>query len=436
MTRKTQTKNTILLQPDRSSALIHMGLSFRVGAIYDPPSKAGLASITTSMLLRGTKKKSYQRFHEKLDELGSKLYLDVNKESIDILGITLSQNLDAFLALFREAILEPAFLPKELKKVLQQRKSMLQDELDTDGDIAARRFQEYFLHGHPYGRSTSGSLESLEQITAADVRTFYKKCSSRIAIFAATGDFERKQMHAIGTKLLNDLPSLAVDSIQVPTPDWNKGVQTLFLEKPGCTQSQIYMGTPGIAYSSPHYHATTIASHIFGGGCFQARLMKEIREKRGWSYGAYAYFRSARKPLYYAMHTTPSNENTSGAVQLMLKLYNDFVRKGVTKEEFLFAKKSIYNQSAFIQDTLQKKLSNSVAENILELPKGFYANYQKNISMMTHKKVQAAIQAQWRNKSLFIMVLGSGALWKADLEKIKAMGRVSSHTYDASPSLL
>lgn len=426
-------KYKILLQPN-SSALIYVNVSFKIGSIYDPSKKNGLASLTLSMLLRGTKKHSYKKFHEKLDTLGAEIGLGKNMESLSIYAVTLSNHLDIFLSLLKEMLSQPAFIPEELKKIKRQYKSAMQDELGDDREIAERRFQEYFLQNHPYGKITSGNPESLDNITIKDVRSFYKTYfSSQVAVFSATGNFKRREMEQKARSLLQALPSKPVQTIHAPPTSIDNGGCALILEKPNCTQSQVYIGAKGLGRTNPDYLAATIANQIFGGSSLGAQLMKEIREKRGWSYGAYGYFRSAKNPLYYNMHTTPSNENTIGAIELMLKLYEKFAKKGITKSEFQFAKKSLYNNSAFLQDTLRKRLNNKVSEEILELPKGFYDSYRKKLSAVTYIKVQSAIKRHWDPKNLFILVLGSSTLWRGKLKKIKRIKKITALPYSEYP---
>jgi zinc protease len=431
---KTSKGSKFILLPDPSSQLVFIDIAFQAGSILDPLEKSGLSSMALSMLLRGTKKKSSQEFHQKLDELGADLYLGKYMESTRIVGEVLAENLAEFFGLIEEMLSEPAYSPEEFEKLRQQTLSALQDELGSDGHIADRRFQEYILAGHPYGRITSGSLESIKKLKVEDAKNFYRENLGRSnVLFAATGNFKKAEMEKHVRALMAALPGEGIGAKIVDVPQLEKGRELILVNKPDRTQSQIYIGTRGIPYSHPDYHGLMVANHVFGGGSFSAWLMKEVREKRGWSYGAYGGYRMARSPLYYSMHTTPSNKDTVGATKLMIQLFERFVKKGISKAEFDFAKKSLINQSAFQQDTPKKRLNNIVNEKLLGLPRGFYDHFQKNLRKTSYKKAIKSIRNQFNPSDLFILVLGSTEFWGEGLRKIPGIQRVREVSYDAQP---
>lgn len=398
----------LILLPEKKGPLVHLELAVTHGSLRDPPGKEGVASLMLSMLLRGTAKKTSQQFHRALDNLGAEIHLGKYKESQRIYGVCLSDKLPAFLDLLEEMLTEPRFDPAEFQKVRDQVRSSLLDELGSDDDIADRRFQEYMLWGNAYGRMTSGSIESLERITVDDLRAFHR-AYFRAADFVvgASGGFEKEKL-AKGLKaLLAKLPGGSAGRLTVKPPEFSPGKRLLFLEKPGRTQAQLYIGSPGISFTDKDYFAMLIANHVFGGSSFSARLMKEVREKRGWSYGCYSWYRSGRQPLYFGMHAVPSNKDALPALRLMISLFEEYGRDGISKEEFEFAKKSLVSQSAFLQDSLRKRLDNKVTEAVLGLEKGFYDRYQKKLEKLTYKQVQAAIRRHVDSSRMFAVVLGS-----------------------------
>lgn len=427
-------KPTMILMPDASSRLVFFDLSFQTGAIADPAGASGTASLAMSMLLRGTKKKSAKQFHEELDRLGAELYLGKNMESLRIMGETLVDNVGPFFDLVEEMIREPAFSREEFDKLKAQSLSLLQDELGSDGDIAERRFQEYCLSDHPYGRITSGSLASLSALKVEDLEHFYRTHLHRgIAVFAATGGLAKKEFEKIGGRLLGALPETGADAARVEAPEFGAGRRLLMLNKPERTQSQIYVGSPGISQHDPDYIPLAVAMHVFGGGSFSAWLMKEIREKRGWSYGAYGGFRAGRNPLYFSMHTTPSNKDTGPALQLMVELFEKLGKKGISKAEFDFAKRSLVNQSAFLQDTLKKRLNNKVNEFLLGLPSGFYDKYRDKLKRVTHAQTQKALKKHIDPSRLFMLVLGTVGEWKSDVQKVPKIRESRELAFDLEP---
>jgi zinc protease len=429
--KRAQSSPKFIFMPEKKGPLVNLDFALINGSLRDPELKEGVASLTLSMLLRGTKKRDAQEFHRALDNIGAEIHLGKYKESLRIYGVCLADKLPAFLDLIEELLVEPAFPEQEFVKIREQVRSSLLDELGSDDEIGDRRFQEYMLFGNLYGRMTAGSLESLEQISLKDLSAFHRDYfRSGDFVVGASGGFDRKMLEKRLKAIFARLPSGSAGRFDCPAPVFPAGKALLLLDKPERTQAQIYVGSTGLTFSDKDYFPMLIANHVFGGGSFSARLMKEVREKRGWSYGAYSWYRSGRKPLYFAMHCVPSNKDAIPALQLMVKLFSDYSRKGITKEEFAFAKKSLVAQSAFLQDTNRKRLDNKVTEAVMGLPKGFYDEYRKKLAKLTYGQVQAAIRRKVDSGRIFALVLGSVDQLATDPANLKGFSRVWRRKFD------
>lgn len=417
---KPKLKPKLILLPEKGAPLVYLDFAIMNGSLRDPEGKDGTASLTMSMLLRGTSKKSQEAFHLALDKLGAEIYMGKFKESLRVYGVVLADKLEPFLELWEEMLSSPAFAEEEFEKIRKQFRSALMDELSSDDDIADRRFQEYLLWGSSYGRMTSGSLQSLDRITTNDLREFHQTYfRSGDFVVGASGGFDKAFLQKRIIEILEKLPAGSAGVLETKAPEIKAGKRFLFIDKPERTQSQIMIGSRGVNYADKDYFAMLIANHVFGGGSFSARLMKEVREKRGWSYGAYSFYRSGKKPLYFAMQTVPSNKDTIPAVNLMLELFAEFAKKGLTKEEFIFAKKSLVNQSSFLQDTLRKRLDNKVTEAVLGLPPGFYDKYRSRLNKLTYADVQKAIKKNVDPSRIFTLVLGTKEHLQSEFANLK-----------------
>jgi zinc protease len=427
-------KSEIILIPEKGAPLVHVDIALRHGSLRDVEGKDGAVSLAMSMLLRGTSRKTSQEFHSALDRLGAEIQIGRYKESTRIYGVVLAEKLSPFLDLLEEMLLEPRFEQAEFLKVKSIFKSSLMDELSSDDEIAERRFQEYCLWGSPYGKLTSGSLESIDSISIEDAKKFHQDCfRSSDFVIGATGGFDSKLLRSRFQKFLKKLPSGSADAFSVTAPKIPAKKNLLLLHKPEGTQCQVLVGATGISFKDKDYLAMVLANHVFGGGSFSARLMKEVREKRGWSYGAYSWYKAGKFPLYFAMQATPSNKDAIPALDLMVKLYKQFAQKGITKQEFEFAKKSLLNQGAFLQDTIRKRLDNKVSETLLDLPAGYYDSYRKRLQRLSYGQVQLAIRRKVNTQNLFAMVLGDEKQLAKALAGVKGF-RIWVRPYDSAPT--
>lgn len=428
-------KKTMIFMPERNAPLVHLEFALLNGSLRDPDGKEGVASLTMSMLLRGTKERKAQDFHLALDSLGGEIHLGKYKESMRIYGVVLADKLPQFLDLMEEMITAPAFDADEFRKVKDQLRSSFKDELGSDDDIADRRFQEYLLWGSTYGKMTSGSLETLDKIEISDLKKFHAEYfRQKDFVIGASGGFNRKFLEARVRKILAKLPKGGVGRIEAKAPVQKPGKTLLLLDKPGRSQAQILVGSPGVSFENKDYFAMLIANHVFGGSSFSARLMKEVRERRGWSYGAYSWYRSGRKPLYFAMQSVPSNKDAFPALNLMIELFTDYAKKGITKAEFEFAKKSLVNQSAFLQDTVRKRLDNKVTEAVMGLPTGFYDRYRKKLQSLTYPQVQRAIKKNVDASRIFALVLVSVDAVQSEVAGLTGFSKIWKRSFDESPT--
>lgn len=432
--KRADTPVKLTFMPEKGAPIVHLELALINGSLRDPQGKDGVASLTLSMLLRGTRRRPAKEFHRALDGLGAEISLGKYKESMRIYGTVLADKLPEFMDLLDEALTEPAFDEAEFKKLKEQLHSSFKDELGSDDDIADRRFQEQLLWGNPYGRMTAGSLETLPNLQLEDLRAFHQAYFRRgDFVLGASGSFDQKFLERRLKEILAKLPEGSAGRLEAPAPSFKAARTLLLLDKPGRTQGQIIVGAPGVCFDDKDYFAMLIANHVFGGGSFSARLMKEVREKRGWSYGAYSFYRSGRKPLYFAMQSTPSNKDTIPALNLMVELLEDYAKNGITKAEFDFAKKSLVNQSAFLQDTVRKRLDNKITEEVLKLPKGFYDKYRDRLMGLTHAQVQSAIKRKVDPTRLFAVILGDADALKADVATLKGYNTIWKRKFDEAP---
>ena len=137
----------------------------------------------------------------------------------------------------------------------------------------------------------------------------------------------------------------------MPVPKAVQQEKLLIVDKPGRTQTQITGGQIGVQMTDPSFFPLYLGNHAFGGGSFSARLMTEIRVKRGWSYGAYSYFKHSREPRSWQFYLFPAAKDTPAALELTLHLVKDVQEHGIKADEFDFAQQSLVNSAGFMYNT-------------------------------------------------------------------------------------
>ena len=196
-------------------------------------------------------------------------------------------------------------------------------------------------------------------------------------------------------------------SAKVPPPENGAERRLLIVDKPDRTQTQIYLGQVGVRMTDSSFFPLYLGNYAFGGNTFSARLMVEIRVKRGWSYGATSAFRFGTQPRSWSAHLFPASKDAPNALTETLKLVDDLRINGITQDEFAFAQRSLVNSSGFMYNTPQKRVENKLLERTLNLPDGFMISYGPELSKLTLSQVNSALKDFIQPGKVAIEVLGT-----------------------------
>jgi zinc protease len=172
------------------------------------------------------------------------------------------------------------------------------------------------------------------------------------------------------------------------------------------TLTQILIGGLGTHPSDPDHVALSVGNTIFG-GTFTARLMNEVRSKRGWSYGAYSSLPYDRRRQSFSMWVFPKATDAAACIELELQLLEKWRNKGVTKKELSWAKRFLIRSHAFTVDTPSKRVGLQLDSELYQLPEGYYDNYLEHVRSVTLEQVNAAIQTRISADDLLVTVVGT-----------------------------
>ncbi|MBI3555711.1 MAG: insulinase family protein [Deltaproteobacteria bacterium] len=290
-------------EEDFSLPVAYINIVVDAGATNDPDSKLGLANVASRMLLRGTQKHAKLEFNELLNRLGGEFDLDVRDEGTVFAGAVLSENMEKFLTLVDEALSKPKFTAQELAKLKKETEGEILERKGNDKALLQYNHYRYLYGAHPYGHPLIGTQKGVRSINYKDILNYYAQhFSGRTMRLFGTGAVKKEVVQKWFTALTEKLNALhpeakPVESLAVPAIA--SGRRTLLVDKPASTQAQVLMGGTGMRPEMPGFYAITLGNQPFGGHSFQARMMREIRVKRGWTYGASNAFRFGRQPKHY-----------------------------------------------------------------------------------------------------------------------------------------
>jgi len=387
--------------------LVALTISFKVGGTSDPEGKDGLLRLMLRLMRRGTKRLSASEVDDLVDRLGAEVAVEVAPTSCTLHAQVVSRNLDPFVALLAELLTSPAFDEVELERLRRESEAELQEARDSDRGLANLWFRRTVFAGDPYARSASGRLSTLPGLTAADVHEAYARVVRRgHVVVGISGDISAERALAVHHTLLAGIPEGASPPPVLGEPVGPRGRSLVFVDKPERTQTQILVGRLGTSPRDADHVALSLANTAFG-GTFTARLMQEIRAKRGWSYGASARLSIDQRRHAFSIWTFPAAEQAAECLALELELWQKLYDAGITKKEHRFFKNYLDRSYAFEIDTAQKRLTQSVDLDLLDLPADYYSGYLSHLAAVTKEQADEAVRTRLDPAHAVIVVVGT-----------------------------
>ncbi len=407
----------IEFERDSNLPIVDINVAIKTGAVSDPKGQSGVTNFMGEMLLRGTKSRTKEQIDLELDQMGAHLDVEVRAESTIFRGSVLSSQLDRYLRLLTDVLTQPSFPETEIAKLKKEIISGILDELGRDQSLASRRFTRFLFEGHPYGNPILGRVKDIEALTQAQLAAQYDKLvREKQLLVVGTGDSSEKQISQWAEQLALSRPGGEKAKV-VDAPKQSDKRRLLIVDKPDRTQVQMIAGQIGVLMTDPNYFPLYVGNYVFGGGSFSSILMKEIRVKRGWSYGAGSNFRHGLRPRSWQFSLFPKSGDAPPALAESLRLVEALKKDGITQPDFDFATQSLINSAGFSFNTPKKRVENILLERCLNLPDGFMRSYAERIGKVSLSDVNTSLAQFLKPGQLSILVLGTAKDLKAPLAK-------------------
>ena len=309
----------VIVTPMAGRELIAASLAVRAGAADEPAAIAGATVLAARGLTEGTEVRDAIALTEAFERLGASMHAEAGWDAISAGLDVPASRLEPALELLAEVIRRPSFPLSEVERLRDER---LNDLIQAKAD-PRRRADEAFVSSiyapsSPYRRPAGGTAETVSRLTSADLRAIHASAyGPAAAALVVAGDVDPDAVLAIASRLFGDWTG---GSGTVTAPDSTSAVDNRFVRvvhRPGAVQSEIRIGHPGIARRHPDYHAVSVMSMILG-GLFNSRLMSNLREAKGYTYGAYAGFDLRRGAGPFSARAAVNTEVTVPSIREFL----------------------------------------------------------------------------------------------------------------------
>src|SRR3982750_1273244 len=376
------------------------------GGTADPTSKTGVANLTASMLREGTTTRKSLDIADQTSFLGVSLSPQASWESSTLSLHTPTAQLDSALALFADVALHPSFPASEFERIKKTRLTELLQLRDQGPAIANIAFPA-ILYGsaHPYGIPAIGTEASVQSLTPADLQSYYQaNFRPNNSTLIIVGDVNPAQIEQKINNLFGSWQSGTVPTLNYGEAPKASATTIYLIDKPGAAQSSFRIGAVGVPRSTKDYFALTVMNTILGGS-FTSRLNQNLRENRGYTYGAGSRFdmRRAAGP-FLASAEIVTAKSDSALIEFMKELNG--IRQTVPVSELSRAKRYLQLQLPGNFETTQEIAAGLVPLALYNLPLDYYNNYVQNIENVTQADVARVAQEYINPGSLAVVIVG------------------------------
>lgn len=385
--------------------MFDLRLTFAAGSSQDG-GVPGLATLTNAMLNEGVPGKDVGAIAAGFEGLGAEFgngaYRDMAVASLR--SLSAREQREPALALFAEVLGKPTFPADSLARIKNQLLAGFEFQKQNPGKLASLELFERLYGQHPYAHPSDGTAQSIPAITRQQLQAFHARAyAAGNAVIALVGDLSRSEAEAIANQVSAALPqgpALAkIAQPQAPKPGASH------IEYPS-NQTHLMIAQLGIDRRDPDYAALYLGNQIFGGGGFGTRLMSEVREKRGLTYGVYSGFSAmqARGPFMINLQTRA--ELSQGTLALVKQLLADYLRDGPTQQELDNAKRELAGSFPLSTASNAAIVGQLASMGFYDLPLSYLDDFMRDVQNLSTEQVKAAMAKHLDPEALVVVTAG------------------------------
>ncbi len=381
-------------------------LLVRRGSADDPPGKEGLSAITADMLDEGTGTLSSIEIHEKLAHIGAQLDSDIGPDATLFTVTVLSRFLPPAVSLLADMVVRPSLREEDFARVRQLRLHRLMQLKDMPGAVADRAFMRLLYGQQPYGHTPLGNEASLTALTVDDVRAFHAaNVRPGDATLVVTGDCVHAEVEALAASFFDGWTAgtgtpLPVAGKPTTPPRLN------IIPRPGAPQSELRIGHVGVARNTPDYHALVAANMVLGGQ-FVSRINLNLREDKGFTYGARTSFDFRRLPGPFSLQVSVQTAATVEAIrESMLEIAAIRDARPVSVDELSLGVAALTRGYARNFETAEQLARAATQLALYDLPDTYFDEFVSRVEAVTVDDVTRVAQRHLSPDRLTTLIVG------------------------------
>jgi zinc protease len=404
----------VVVVPQTALPIVDGRILVRAGSVYEPAGKAGLAQLTGNLLDQGIPGMTASQITARMERLGAQFSTSAGYATAFVDVTALKGVFAEAMALGARTVMQPAFPESEFTRIRTQMLAQAVQRQSTVEGLSAEAFaRAVFAAGSPYARVPGGSKVTLETLTLDDVKDWHRRAYSPAnTTLLLVGDLTVAEARRIAQQALGSWSAPAVQLPAVSNPVQPvQGTRVILVDRPGSVQSGVWVGQAGMGYGDPAYFPMLALSNVLGGG-FKARVNMNLRERHGWTYGAFTSFQPRAEVGTFAITSSIRTNATDSAVAEAVREYRRIASEPVPAEELQSSAANIVGSFPNTVQTVQGLTGRMETLLTYGLPLSFWSTYRERVAGVTPAELAQVGQQKLSANALTIVIAG-------DLSKIE-----------------
>jgi zinc protease len=399
---------TLVVVEDKRLPLVSYRLAFRTGDAHDPPELPGLTDMMAGLLTEGTTSRTSRQIAEEVESMGATLHAGAGSDFTTLSASALSVFGDKILELMADVTLRPSFPENEVELTRQNTKESLKQQRAQPSFLANEMVSRVMFGDHPYSR-IAPTPESIDATTRERLVAFNRAVFvPNNAVFLIVGDVERTQVEKNVTALFGDWPRREAVRDHFPEPPDRTSRTAYVIDRPGSAQSNIVIANKGVKRTKPEYFPLLLM-HTVLGATASSRLFMNLREEKGYTYGAYSNLDTRRTAGTIRATAEVRTPVTGDSLKEFFYELERIGNEPVTEKEISDAKSYLTGVFPIRLETQEGLIDQLVQIKMLGLPDDYLQVYREQVQAVTREEIQSVAQKYVRPDGAAIVIVGDGA---------------------------
>jgi zinc protease len=402
--------------------LVSFMLLLRSGSATDPAGQEGLAALTADMLDEGSGDRSAIEMHEAIARIGAQFDTDIGSDAAMVAITSLAKFADRSLRVLGDIVARPALREADFFRVRQLRLHRLTQLRDVPPAVADRNFIRLLYGPHPYGHTPIGTEQAVATLTIDDVRRFHAEAMRpRAATLLAVGACDHAEVERIAAEAFDGWNAAGGAVGEEPPPvaaAIAHPARLIVVPRPGAPQSELRIGHVAVARNTPDYHALVAANMVLGGQ-FVSRVNLNLREDKGFTYGARTAFDFRRMPGPFSLQVSVQTAATARAIaESIAEIGAIRGPRPATAEELVLGVAALTHGYARNFETAEQIARAATQIALYDLPDDYFAQFVPRVEAVTPADVTRVMADHVDPARLLTLVVGDLDIVGADLAQL------------------